>query len=453
MAGEWCISSLAEAPLEIIDGDRGVNYPKQEEFSGAGHCLFLNAGNVSANGFNFSDCAFITAQKDAALRKGKLVRNDVVLTTRGTVGNSAFFDRSVPFDHIRINSGMVILRPLPEYLHPRYLYLFVRSPLFHSQVAALRTGSAQPQLPIRDINRMEILVPPLPEQRAIAHILGTLDDKIELNRRMSETLEAMARALFKSWFVDFDPVRAKMEGRDPGLPKPLADLFPDSSEDSELGDIPKGWAVKQLSEMTTLITKGTTPTQLDTQTDDKAGGGINYVRVNAIDENGAVLFDKLITIPESVHLGVLKRSVLQAGDVLYTIAGTIGRIAIVDESLLPANTNQAIAIVRPKQTIPPAFLMMTMQAAAFREELHSNVVHAVQANLSLGVLSRARTVVPPEERLLRLFVPIADLTTRVSSTRAESRTLATLRDALLPKLISGELRTRRLSGRATMRTQ
>ena len=87
-------------------------------------------------------------------------------------------------------------------------------------------------------------VPPLPEQRAIAHILGTLDDKIELNRRMNETLEAMARALFKSWFVDFDPVRAKAEGRDPGLPKPLADLFPDRFEDSELGEIPEGWRVE-----------------------------------------------------------------------------------------------------------------------------------------------------------------------------------------------------------------
>ena len=82
------------------------------------------------------------------------------------------------------------------------------------------------------------------EQRAIAHILGTLDDKIELNRRMNETLEAMARALFKSWFVDFDPVRAKAEGRDPGLPKPIADLFPDRFEDSELGEIPEGWEVK-----------------------------------------------------------------------------------------------------------------------------------------------------------------------------------------------------------------
>jgi type I restriction enzyme S subunit len=99
------------------------------------------------------------------------------------------------------------------------------------------------------IERVPIVLPPLPEQRAIAHILGTLDEKIELNRRMNETLEAMARALFKSWFVDFDPVRAKSEGRAPGLPKHLADLFPDSFEDSELGEIPKGWRVTPLPEV------------------------------------------------------------------------------------------------------------------------------------------------------------------------------------------------------------
>ena len=99
-----------------------------------------------------------------------------------------------------------------------------------------------------DLRADSLALPPLPEQRAIAHILGTLDDKIELNRRMNETLEAMARALFKSWFVDFDPVRAKAEGRDPGLPQPLADLFPDRFEDSELGEIPAGWEVETLSE-------------------------------------------------------------------------------------------------------------------------------------------------------------------------------------------------------------
>ncbi|MFQ5793124.1 MAG: restriction endonuclease subunit S, partial [Acidobacteriota bacterium] len=104
-----------------------------------------------------------------------------------------------------------------------------------------------------DLARLEVPLPPLPTQRAIAHILGTLDDKIELNRRMNETLEAMARAIFKSWFVDFDPVCAKAEGRDPSLPKPIADLFPNRLMDSELGEIPEGWAVESLGDIVTTV--------------------------------------------------------------------------------------------------------------------------------------------------------------------------------------------------------
>src|SRR5215210_4549236 len=122
MGSEWQYMSLEKAPVEIIDGDRGTNYPNQAEFSSTGHCLFLNAGNVTPAGFKFSDCAFVTAEKDALLRKGKLIRNDVVLTTRGTVGNTAYFDESVAFDHVRINSGMVILRAQTPALQPRYLY-------------------------------------------------------------------------------------------------------------------------------------------------------------------------------------------------------------------------------------------------------------------------------------------------------------------------------------------
>jgi type I restriction enzyme S subunit len=209
-----------------------------------------------------------------------------------------------------------------------------------------------------------------------------------------------------------------------------------------LGEIPKGWKVVPLSEITTVITKGTTPTQEDIDTAPDADAHIDYVRVNAIDENGAILEEKLTTIPKSVHLGVLRRSVLRANDVLYTIAGTIGRISIVDEYLLPANTNQAVAIIRPKPMIPPAFLTLTMRQVRFREELHSNVVHAVQANLSLGMLSKARLVAPREDTLLRLFMPIDDIVKRISSVRAESRTLAALRDTLLPKLISGHIRVK-----------
>jgi type I restriction enzyme, S subunit len=133
---EWPISTLRDAPLEIIDGDRGANYPHRDEFSPSGHCLFLNAGNVTRSGFSFEDCTFIAKEKDEVLRKGKLVRNDVVLTTRGAIGNVAFFNSSVPYDNIRINSGMVILRADRRALDPLFLYLFVRSGLFGAQVSS-----------------------------------------------------------------------------------------------------------------------------------------------------------------------------------------------------------------------------------------------------------------------------------------------------------------------------
>ena len=117
---------------------------------------------------------------------------------------------------------------------------FLMYALLIKDIGGYLTGSTMPKLTQGNMNRIPLVLPPLPEQRAIAHILGTLDDKIELNRRMNETLEAMARALFKSWFVDFDPVRAKAEGRDPGLPKPLADLFPDSSRTRSWGRFQAG---------------------------------------------------------------------------------------------------------------------------------------------------------------------------------------------------------------------
>jgi type I restriction enzyme S subunit len=130
-----------------------------------------------------------------------------------------------------------------------WVKLALQTPEVQQIIDSRLNTTVQATLNLRDVAQLPIVVPPEPERRAIAHILGTLDDKIELNRRMSETLETMARALFQSWFVDFDPVRAKAKGRDPGLPRPLADLFPARLVDSELGEIPEGWAVKSLDEI------------------------------------------------------------------------------------------------------------------------------------------------------------------------------------------------------------
>lgn len=250
---------LADAPLVIMDGDRGTNYPSQDEFNSLGHCLFLNTGNVTKDGFSFSNCAYISAEKDSILRKGKLVRGDIVLTTRGTVGNVALFDDEVDFEHVRINSGMVILRPDCNQLSSYFLYLFLRSDLFKEQAKSLQSGSAQPQLPIRDLKRIEIPIPPSKTQARICSLLGAFDDRINLLRETNSTLEAIAQALFKSWFVDFDPVRAKMEGLIPeGMDEATAALFPDAFEESVLGMVPRGWRNGLVSELGEVIC-GKTP--------------------------------------------------------------------------------------------------------------------------------------------------------------------------------------------------
>ena len=151
----WGYVRFGEA-IDIIDGDRGVNYPKQEEFYPEGDCLFLNAGNVTSKGFDFSACSYITKEKDSILRKGKLQHGDVVLTTRGTVGNVAFYNETMTFSEMRINSGMVILRNLGV-VSPEYIYTALRHEYLQKLMTLYASGSAQPQLPIKDMKRMKII--------------------------------------------------------------------------------------------------------------------------------------------------------------------------------------------------------------------------------------------------------------------------------------------------------
>ena len=159
---------------EIIDGDRGKNYPTLEEFSESGFCLFLNAKNVTDKGFQFENCMFITEQKDSILRKGKLQRGDVVLTTRGTLGNLAFYDKSVPYEHIRINSGMVILRMNHSLISEIFFMEQFRMQLT-SIKQKIASGSAQPQLPINTMNQIRMIVPPLALQNEFAAFIEELD--------------------------------------------------------------------------------------------------------------------------------------------------------------------------------------------------------------------------------------------------------------------------------------
>ncbi|MBN2207824.1 MAG: restriction endonuclease subunit S [Candidatus Coatesbacteria bacterium] len=424
MPSEWPTTAFDEGPLLIIDGDRGKNYPQQEDYAQSGHCLFLNAGNVTTDGFDFSKSVFITAERDEVLRKGKLHRNDVVLTTRGTVGNVAYFDESIKQKHVRINSGMVILRAQPQRLLPRYLYMFVRSSLFRKQVEALRTGSAQPQLPIKDMNRIEMPLPPLAEQRAIAHILGTLDDKIELNRRMNETLEEMARAVFKSWFVDFDPVHAKAEGRDTGLPKEIADLFPDSFEDSELGEIPRGWAPGKLGD---LLSRRK-----------------NRVGARTCVVLSAVASGELAKSDEHFKKRVYSKTVdkyipVEQWDYAYNPSRiNIGSIGMLKESFLGA-VSPVYVVFRPRAAYR-FFVELTLERPTVRKWIHTLASGSVRQSLSYSDFGSIPCVIPGEPVIERFNGLHDELRSAILFRSEESSTLASSRDALLPKLVSGEIR-------------
>ena len=198
------LTTLAHSKVEFIDGDRGKHYPNKSQLLDSGYCVFLNTSNVRKGWFDFSKVEFIDEVKDKQLRKGKVQNNDIILTTRGTVGNVAFVTKDMPFQNIRINSGMVIIRTATSTFDPYFLLLFFRSDLFEKQCLLHGSGSAQPQLPISALKH--ILLPDLDikYQGKIVSTIRSLDKKIELNNQINAELEAMAKTLYDYWFVQFD---------------------------------------------------------------------------------------------------------------------------------------------------------------------------------------------------------------------------------------------------------
>lgn len=191
---DWRIK-FSDAPIQIIDGDRGKNYPKNNDFFTNEYCLFLSAKNVTKNGFDFAESLFITKERDKLLRKGRLSRNDVVLTTRGTVGNVAYYHELIPLENIRINSGMVIIRADETKLSSLYLYIFMKSFLFSESVIEHTSGSAQPQLPIRDLNNLDFILPSRDIYNKFMEEVKSIYFKVFNNQKQIQTLENLRDTL------------------------------------------------------------------------------------------------------------------------------------------------------------------------------------------------------------------------------------------------------------------
>ncbi len=201
---DW-VKTPFSSNILVIDGDRGDNYPKAEEYSSNGYCVFLNAKNVTKNGFAFNEIQFITKEKDKLLRKGKLSRNDIVLTTRGSLGQFAFYDETVPFENVRINSGMVILRLKNNEIDSDFLYNFCRSETIQSTIQAQSFGNAVQQLTVAVINNFTLFHPKsIKEQQKIASCLSSLDELIQAQTGRIEELKEHKKGLMQKLFPNPD---------------------------------------------------------------------------------------------------------------------------------------------------------------------------------------------------------------------------------------------------------
>ena len=303
----------------------------------------------------------------------------------------------------------------------RFCYYLLKS----LDLAAFNVGSGVPTLNRNHIHPLPVRAPvDVSEQRAIAHILGALDDKIELNRRVNQTLEAMARALFKSWFVDFDPVRAKAQGRDPGLPKHIADLFPTRLVDSELGGIPEGWKVGCVDDEFDL-TMGQSPPG---ETYNEVGRGVAFYQGRA--DFGSRFPTRRVCCTAPTRLA-------KANDTLISVRAPVGDINMASEDCA---IGRGVAAARHKggsRSYTYQF-MRGLEEVFARFEAEGTVFGSI-GKKDFHAISCVRS---PHAVVAEFETLLSPIDSHIEVTERESRTIAALRDALLPKLISGELRVK-----------
>lgn len=429
---------IQDGALLVNDGYRAKN----SELSRIG-IPFARAGNING-GFHFDDADRVPPETLARVGLKRSKPGDVVFTSKGTVGRFAFVRERTP--EFVYSPQLCFWRSgNKNRINPRWLYYWMNGHEFFLQYKGVagQTDMAE-YVSLRDQRAMRITLPPLPKQKAIAHILGTLDDKIELNRKMNETLEAMARAIFKSWFVDFDPVRAKMEGRWrkgeslPGLPAHFwEDLFPDRLVDSELGKIPEGWEAGVLGNDLAELVSGARP---------KGGAveeGIPSVGAENVIGLGLYDFSKEKFIPHDFFEQLRERgAAIKLGDVLlYKDGAQIGRKTYFDRGFPHAHCaiNEHCFILRLKHRWMQRYVFFWLDLPWITEEIVALNSNSAQPGINqagirhLPLLRAQDAVIQQFDHLAQSFLD------KIFENCHESRTLAAIRDALLPKLLSGEI--------------
>ena len=347
---------------------------------------------------------------------------DVLITTEAPVGEVAPF----PCDQTYLITRRVFaMRGKKGVLDNAYLLYTCLSSIVQDELQSRIRGSTVPRVLKTDILGLQIPLPSIEEQKAIAHILGTLDDKIELNRKTNETLEAIAKALFKSWFVDFDPVRAKAEGRPTGLPAEISDLFPDSFEDSELGEIPRGWEVKALD----VIAHFLNGLALQKFPPEDGAATLPVIKIAQLRKGDSTGADRCST-------SVPAEYVVRNGDLLFSWSCSL---AVDIWSGGDGALNQHLFKVTSKTHGKWFFYQWVKHHLPVFQEIAQGKATPM-GHIQRHHLAEAKTLIPTPSLLAAMDSVFAPLLDRALGLRRQSSELSSVRDALLPKLISGEIR-------------
>lgn len=414
--------------VTFINGDRSANYPKQDDYVDSGFA-FVSAADLADGNVQFKSAKKISAAAFDRLRSGKFQHRDVVFCLRGSIGKLAFVQQG---ETGAIASSLVIVRA-GEGVDPSYLYFWLSSSDAQQAALSLNNGSAQPNLSVGQMQRIEIPLPPLEVQQAIVSVLSAIDDRITLLRETNATLDAIAQALFKSWFVDFDPVRAKRDGRYPeGMDEATAALFTDSFEDSELGEVPRGWRWGTLSDLATF------QNGYAFKSKDWTGAGHPVVKIGDV-KPGIIDLEGCSYVAPDTVVG-LERFRLSRGDLLVGMTGYVGETGLVPSVEPAAYLNQRVGRMATKSGVADlGYLYCVARSPAFKEFAEAQSHGSAQANVSGASLMAFPAVVAPPPLMERFNGAIAAMLEGILANHEQARTLATVRDTLLPRLISGQL--------------
>ena len=414
---------------ELCDITRGASPRPIHDWISDQGIPWLKIADASATHSRYITQTRERIKSEGITKSVSVIPGDLILSNSATPGIPKFVGIAAC-----IHDGWLLLRNMRhlEKLFCYYLLLFERP-----RIVQQGSGTVFTNLKTEILKRHRVKVPPLSEQRAIAHVLGTLDDKIELNRRMNETLEGMARALFKSWFVDFEPVRAKMEGRWrrgeslPGLPADLYDVFPERLAPSELGEIPEGWEVGVLNDAIEILSGGTPKTSVQ----EYWNGGIPWYTAKDAPSLSDIF---VLTTERSISKAGVENSstkVLPAGTTVITARGTVGRLACLG---IPMAMNQTCYGLRGASGYPEYFTYWNVRNTV--SDLQARTHGTIFDTITRQTFKIAETLLPPIT-LAKIFESaVRPGLKRILGNLQETQHLARQRDALLPGLVSGEVR-------------